>query len=150
MAEIHVSIQGDKELQAKINKFGIEILDLSEGMDDIGRYLRRFFSGEVFASRGRVINKPWPDLNPSYAAWKARAWPGRPPLMRTGQMNVGFKYSARRLSVRLFNDVPYFDAHQEGIGVPQRVMMAVDERRERGVVRLLQDDLNRIQKEADV
>lgn len=150
MAEIVVSIQGDKELAAKLKKYGVAVLDLSSAMDDIGEYLTGFFSGEVFASRGGVINKRWPALNDRYAAWKARRWPGRPPLVRSGVMQRSFKHKSTKLSTSLWNEARYFDYHQDGEGVPQRVMMHIDQKRQRAVVQLISDDLERKQRAANV
>ena len=141
MADYIVSIQGDKELAAKLRKFGVSILDLSKSMDETGRYLSRFFSGEVFASRGGVIGQPWPSLNPAYAAYKARRFPGRPPLIKSGLMNRSFKHRSTRLTSTIYNDAEYFKYHQEGRGVPERVMMALDQQRVRGVARLVGADV---------
>ena len=70
-----VSVEGGKELTIKLRKYGQSILDLSDSMDNIGKYLTKFWSGEVFASRGQVIGEPWPALNDAYAVFKARRWP---------------------------------------------------------------------------
>lgn len=150
MAEITVSIQGNKELAAKLKKFGVAMLDLTSAMDDVGEYLTGFFSGEVFASRGRAFNKPWSPLNDRYAAWKARRWPGRGPLIRTGLMQRSFKHRSTKLSTSLWNEAQYFDYHQDGEGVPQRVMMHVDAKRKRAILQLVSDDLDRKQRAANV
>lgn len=143
MATLTVEIKGGKELARKLGRFGMDILDLSDSMNQSGRYLSRFFAGEVFASRGRVIGKPWPQLHPSYAVYKAEQWPGRPPLIRTGLMNRSFKHSAERLGAELWNEAEYFDYHQDGRGVPQRVMMAVDDTRAQRVGDFVADDIEK-------
>lgn len=144
MADIVVTIQGNSELAQKLRKFGVAVLDLSKGMEDVGDYLTGFFSGEVFASRGGVIDESWPSLSRSYAAYKARQWPGRPPLVRSGEMLGSFKSTNTRLSVRIFNTAGHFDYHQEGTRhMPARVMMKVDEARARRIVNYLKDDLDR-------
>ena len=150
MATITVSVEGNHELAARIRKFGISILDLSDSMDETGRYLSRFFSGEVFASRGRVFGHPWPALNDAYAAFKAERWPGRPPLIQTGLMNRSFKHRSTKLSAELWNEAEYFDYHQEGRGVPERVMMAIDQRREAHIADLVESDIKRKQERAGV
>ncbi|MEU2203583.1 hypothetical protein AB0P19_06935 [Microbacterium oleivorans] len=142
MSDINVTITGDKELVKKLNSFiGSDGLDLKRSMGASGLYLTRFFSGEVFASRGRVIGEPWAPLNPSYAAWKARVFPGRPPLVRSGEMMRGFKHEADKRSLGLYNTADHFDYHQEGRGVPQRVMMKIDQQRAARVVKYLVGDL---------
>lgn len=137
-----ITVQGDTEMIQKLRKFGVSILDLSDSMDESGNYLTRFFSGEVFASRGQVFDKPWPSLNDNYAAFKARTFPGRPPLIRSGLMNRSFKHKSTRLTASLWNESKYFDYHQEGRGVPERVMMHVDEKRKRAIVDLIAEDIN--------
>lgn len=137
-----ITVQGDTELVRKLRKFGVSVLDLSDSMDESGRYLSRFFSGEVFASRGQVFGKPWPALNDNYAAFKARVFPGRPPLIRSGLMNRSFKHKSTKLTTSLWNESKYFQYHQEGRGVPERVMMHVDEKRERAVVGFVAEDIN--------
>lgn len=140
--QINVSITGDKELVGKLNSFiGSDGLNLKRSFGASGLYLTRFFSGEVFTSRGRVIGEPWAPLNPSYAAWKARMWPGRPPLVRTGEMMGGFKFKEEKRSLSLWNTADHFDNHQEGRGVPKRVMMKIDEQRAARVVKYMMSDL---------
>ncbi|WP_437770615.1 hypothetical protein [Arthrobacter sp. KNU40] len=150
MASYSITIEGDKELADKLRKYGASILDLSKSMGNIGDYLTAFFSGEVFASRGSVISERWPRLNENYAVWKAGRWPGAIPLVRTGLMQRGFKHKSTRLTTSLWNEAAYFDYHQEGLGVPQRMMMKVDTQRERRIVTFIEDDLTGKQRALNV
>ncbi|MEW1951035.1 hypothetical protein AB0280_17510 [Pseudarthrobacter sp902506025] len=141
MSEIQVSISGDKELVRKFRTFAAGQLDLHRSMGATGLYLTRFFAGEVFASRGGVIGARWPRLNENYAIWKARHWPGKVPLIRTGLMNRSFKHQSTKLTTSLWNEAKYFEYHQDGRGVPQRVMMKVDQQREARIVKYIVSDL---------
>lgn len=143
MSDIQVTITGDKELVRKLNAFiGSGEVNLRRSLGASGLYLTRFFSGEVFTSRGRVIGKPWPRLNASYARWKARMYPGRPPLIRSGEMQGGFFYKESARKLELGNRSDHFEIHQEGKGnVPQRVMMRVDQQRATRVVKYITSDL---------
>lgn len=142
MTEVVVSISGDREVMAKLQKLGNGVLNLQRPMTDIGDYLTGFFSGQVFASRGQVIGERWKPLNPRYAAQKAQRWPGRPPLIRTGLMQRSFKKNAGRMSVEVFNRAPHFDYHQGGTRrLPARVMMKVDQTRERRIVDIINADI---------
>ncbi|NHW45968.1 hypothetical protein HAV21_03525 [Paenarthrobacter sp. MSM-2-10-13] len=141
MSTINVRIEGDKELVQKLRDFAGGQLDLTRSMGATGLYLTRFFAGEVFASRGGVIGKRWPRLNENYAEWKARRWPGRPPLIRTGLMNRSFKHKSTQLTTSLWNEAQYFDYHNDGRGVPQRVMMRIDQTREARIVKYIASDL---------
>lgn len=141
MSTISVSVTGDKELSAKMVKFAGTNLTLHRSMGAIGLNLTKFFSGEVFASRGQVYGRLWPALNDKYAAWKARAFPGRPPLIRSGLMNQSFRSKSTALTTSLWNEAEYFDAHNKGHGVPQRVMMRIDQQRELRIVKYIVSDL---------
>lgn len=139
--DVRLVVTGSDELVRKLRTFISRGLDLSDSMDETGTYLNNFFSGQVFASRGQVIGRPWPALNPSYAAWKAEQFPGRPPLIRTGLMQRSFKHKSTPLTTSLWNEAEYFDYHNEGWGVPQRMMMRVDEQRTLRVASLIADDI---------
>lgn len=150
MAEYSINIEGGDELAFKLRKYGQSILDLSKSMDNIGGYLTKFFSGEVFTSRGQVIGEAWPALNDAYAVFKARRWPGKPPLFREGIMNSSFRHKSTKLTASLWNEAEYFKYHQEGRGVPERVMMKVDQQREHRIVEFVADDLTNKQERAGV
>lgn len=143
MADIQVTVTGDKELIRKLRAFtGSGGLNMKRSLGASGLYLTKFFSGEVFVSRGGVIGKPWPRLNERYAVWKARRFPGRPPLVRSGEMMRSFKFKESARKLELYNTADYFDIHQEGLGnVPQRMMMRVDEQRAARVAKYIIGDL---------
>lgn len=130
MTEISVTITGDKEVLAHLRKVGNGVINLRQPMSEIGRDLTGFFSGQVFASRGGIIGESWAKLSPAYARYKAKTYPGRPPLVRTGEMQRSFKSRATATSVEVYNTAKHFDYHQLGTRkMPARVMMKVDEPR---------------------
>lgn len=141
MSDIQITVTGDKEFVKKLNAFTSGPMDLKRSLGASGLYLTRFFSGEVFVSRGRVIGKPWPRLNESYATWKARHFPGRPPLVRSGEMMRSFKSKPYAQKLELWNAADHFQFHQEGMGVPQRMMMRVDNQRAARVAKYIIGDL---------
>lgn len=135
---ITLCTEGTDKLAVTLGGIAHDVKNLGPAMRDSGEYLTKFYSGQVFASRGGVIGKPWPRLTPSYAALKAEHFPGRPPLIRTGLMNKSFKYQYAALHARVFNTAPYFEEHQEGTRkMPARVMMALDEQRVRQVAQII-------------
>lgn len=141
MSLIRVSTTGHQELSDSLQKFAGNRLDLTRSMGAMSIYLNRFFAGEMFVSRGQAAGKPWPKLNDNYAAWKARRFPGRPPLIRSGLMNRSYRHKSTALSTSLWNEADYFEIHQEGIGVPQRQTMVIDEQRELRIVKYVISDL---------
>lgn len=140
---IQVAITGDRELVTRIGTFvGSDGLNLKRSMGASGLYLTRFFAGEVYTSRGRIIGKPWPRLNEGYAQWKARAFPGRPPLIRSGEMNRSYKFKAAPRRLELWNSADHFDYHQDGTSrIPARVTMRVDEQRAARVAKYFIGDI---------
>lgn len=143
MADMQITITGDKELVKKLNAFvGSDGLNLKRSMGASGLYLTRFFSGEVYTSRGWVFGKPWRRLNENYAIWKARAFPGRPPLIRTGELQRSYGFKEYKRSLELFNTADHFDFHNEGTSrMPQRVLMRLDKQRASRVAKYMMSDL---------
>lgn len=139
MADVVISISGLGETRERLLKLGRSVSDLRPVMGDIGQYLAKFFSSEVFASRGGVIGEPWAPLSARYAAYKARRYAGRQPLVRTGTMQRSFKYTHGAQFARVTNGASYFDYHQLGTRrMPQRMMMKVDDTREREITRMIE------------
>lgn len=141
MNQVTITVTGDKELAKSFRSFAGGMTDFQRPLGASGMFLTKFFSGEVFASRGGVIGKPWPDLNPAYEVEKAQMYPGRPYMVRTGELIKGFFWKAGKTQLDLGNKVKYFDNHQDGTTVPQRVMMLVDEQRVERVVKYIAADV---------
>lgn len=139
-----IQIQGDKAAIDRLRRLGHGVLDLRDPMRGIATYLTGFFSGEVFASRGRVIGEPWAPLNSRYAGYKAKRFPGRPPLVRSGLMIRSFKGVASTSSARISNTAPYFDYQQDGTSrLPARAMMKVDQARLEHVAEIIATHITR-------
>lgn len=136
---LHINIAGDKEVAKMLESVALEANDLKPAMQDIGKYLKSFFAGEVFSSRGSVIGHPWMRLSDDYAARKASgkkrppdkgkgAYPGRPLLVRTGTMQRSFHYKSSPVQVEISNSAKHFVYHQssdERTIMPYRPMMDV-------------------------
>lgn len=125
---VHINIAGNREVSKMLREVGLELQDLRPAMQDVGKYLKRFFGNEVLVSRGSVIGHPWPRLSTSYAAQKARTYSGRPILVRTGAMQRSFTYRSRPLEVEITNTARHFVYHQSDAPrtiMPYRPMMAV-------------------------
>ncbi|MDQ0825421.1 phage gpG-like protein [Arthrobacter sp. B2I5] len=145
--EVAFTFDGQEQMVNRLRSTARGVKDLSESMSTIGLYLSHLYAGEVFASRGGVIGEPWARLSPDYAAEKARKWPGRPPLMRTGKMQSNFRFESDANSARMYNPTPYFKYHQSSdprsSNLPRRVMMKIDDMRRREVLRIIQAEINR-------
>jgi hypothetical protein len=88
---VSIKISGDNDVVEMLHSVGLEFSDLRPAMQDVGKYLKGFYSGEVFASRGGAMSNPWPRLSTKYAAWKARNYSGRPMANQHRQAELSIK-----------------------------------------------------------
>lgn len=147
---LQFSIEGEKQLSRNLTTLDANLKNWKNEFSDVGRYLKNFFSGEVFESRGAVIGEGWKALNPAYAAWKAKHFPGRGILERTGKMRKSFQAESGNDYTRVFNNTDYFKYHQSRMPravLPRRVMMKLDEKRKQTIIQIfrqgLQTQINR-------
>lgn len=74
------------------------------------------YEEDVFATEGRAGHGKWKPLSPMYRKWKARNFPGKPILTRTGKMRAAAKtllfLSRDRLAMGPGNLVPYAIYHE--------------------------------------
>lgn len=127
--EVSINISGDKEVADMLRSVGLSVQDLKPAMQDVGKYLKKFFANDVFVSRGQVIGHAWPRLSTNYAAQKARSYSGRPMLVRTGTMQRSFTYKSSPLEVEITNTARHFVYHQSDEArtiMPYRPMMKVE------------------------
>ncbi|MFD4554411.1 phage virion morphogenesis protein [Streptomyces sp. NPDC058469] len=141
---VSITITGDKDFQCRLSALGTSINDMPDAMRQIGQYLTAFYAGEVFASQGGVINKLWPRLSVPYETWKAKNFPGRPPLIRSGVMQNSFKFQSGSNFAIIRNSADYFRYHQLGTRkMPARVMFAVDDARAKAIGEIVRKEVMR-------
>ncbi|MDV7992061.1 phage virion morphogenesis protein [Rhodococcus sp. IEGM 1374] len=122
---IQLKISGDGDVKKMLHNLGLTVTDLRPAMQDTGKYLTKFFAGEVFASRGQIIGEPWQRLSEPYASRKAKLY-RKGVLVATGAMQKSFHYATTNTSVTITNDDPKFRYHQSDeprSKIPRRVMM---------------------------
>jgi phage gpG-like protein len=144
MAVFDITLQGEAEVLKILTRVGLAMDDLEGAMSDVGQHAIKYFSGQVFASRGSVIGQPWAPLNPTYAAHKARLYPGRPPLVRTGLMQRSFTSDPSKMQVTIGNSAPYFQYHQssaERSKLPRRAMIGLSEQLQSDIVETVRSSL---------
>jgi len=125
---VSVKINIDQPLEA-LNALGDDLMMWEEYYKSIGASLVDYFSGQVFISQGGVLDEPWPELSEAYNVWKAEEYPGRPPLVREGEMQESFYYDADDDSLTIGNSSDHFIYHQSSETrekIPRRVMMAIN------------------------
>jgi phage gpG-like protein len=98
-----------------------------------------------FATRGAGS---WPPLSPDYARYKARRWPGRPILVREGDLIQSLTMPTRLLQERGPNTavigtrVPYAGYHQTGtIKMPRRAPLIPNSQSREIIRAALQDHI---------
>lgn len=140
---ITVQITGAQEIEAKLNRLGAGLYQLDSSMRQIGQYLAKYFSSEAFASQGQVFGSTWQRLSPRYSIWKAKHFPGRPPLVQTGEMENSFYYEAGSSSVVIGNRSEKFAWHQLGTsrGIPARPMEGINDTNKRMIGTILSAEI---------
>lgn len=126
--DVALEVKGDAQVKRSLVAVGLGVRDLRSAMNEVGRGAVKTFSGPVFTSRGQFIGESWPRLSDDYAARKAKKYPGRPVLVRTGEMQGGFKYESTGMSVTIYNPVPHFIYHQSTAPrtkIPRRAMIGI-------------------------
>jgi phage gpG-like protein len=137
--KIKITIQGSDKVKKELNKIMSRLSDFSSDFQAMGVDLVRFYSTIPFVSRGSVYGGYWTPLNKAYEAWKAKKYPGRPILVRTGKMQQSFKADHTKRSLKIYNSVEYFKKHQLGEGVPQRRMLGVNPQ----IIAIIKDSLTK-------
>lgn len=103
----------------------VAIDDLRPLWPVLNRTIRPFIV-DHFQTQGRASGEPWAPLTPRYGAWKARHYPGKPILVREGELaaHVTGRRGPRMVpgprSVEYVIDDPKARFHQYGT----RVMVA--------------------------
>ena len=102
------------DFAAYLRDIGLRMQDIKPVLDRYGEYIVNEHIPRQFSAQGTP--RRWASLSPVYARQKARQYPGRPILVRTGRMKRGFRWEARPRSLRIINRVM---AGQKGRGVPR-------------------------------
>lgn len=143
---VRINISGDKETITKLQKLGQSLVMLQGAMNDIGKELTDYYGNQVFASRGGIIGENWDDLSPVYKLSKAKKFPGRSPLVKTGAMQKSFIYEATHDSVTIANSADYFAYHQSDeprtSNLPRRQMMKVTPDIKKLISQIIDQDIN--------
>lgn len=144
--QISIIVTGSKETRRKLEKLGDGILNMPGAMKDIGERLTRYYSTVGFLSQGGVYQKRWAPLSLNYARRKARMYPGRPPLVKTGKMISGFRYDHGPQQVRIYNRMPHFKYHQSTeprSKIPRRATMGINSEVKRDIGEAVKKHIDR-------
>lgn len=124
------------------------IVDRSTDMRPAWDVLSHSFSQmerEQFGSLGAYGGQTWSPLSPRYAAWKARHFPGKSIMQRSGDLFRSLAGAAPSIDIRELNyaifgtDVEYAGFHQRGGGnLPQRKVIEMPDSLRRQWVKVIQ------------
>jgi hypothetical protein len=92
---LQLRISGEQQYARFFDVMADEVTHLREPLSRVSRRLTETV-GQQFFSEGSHGGAPWPALNPTYERWKDEAYPGRPMLVRTGQMRAAFLADGQR------------------------------------------------------
>jgi len=122
---LEFAFDGDVQIMTGLSRFGEYARDLRPAFREISADFKQV-TAATFAAQG----PGWPPLNPRYAAWKARHYPGRPLLVRTGALQSaatggsGYVERLEPLVMQLGVNVRYAHFHQQGTGrMPARKLV---------------------------
>jgi phage gpG-like protein len=146
-ARFTFSVEGETQIDRTLAAYVDNISDATDLWDKLAD---RFAAAEKrqFNSEGGYGGSTWPDLSPAYAAWKSRAFPGKPILERTGELKRSLTSRPFGIEVLLpgsmvvGSGLPYGPMHQAGGGnLPRRRPVQLPESERRVWVRYIQNFL---------
>lgn len=138
-----LAVEGDVQIDRTLTRFADNVGDAQPVWNALAD---RFVKVELrqFKTEGAYGSGGWPALSPAYAAWKSRAYPGKPILERGGDLKASL--TRRPLGIEVIepgymvlgSGVDYLRYHQRGDGVPQRRAVELPESERRYWVGLIQ------------
>lgn len=129
MIELKVEKTGLQEMILNLKNFGRDISLISEPLEDSARYMQQQAIANFAASGALMQPGGWPPLKESTIRKKAKDWPGRPIMVRTGYLKRSFEIEGPRIGkdygeIEVYNPIHYAVEHQEAWGLlPQRILL---------------------------
>src|SRR5512132_1125407 len=90
-------IEGETQVAAGLDYIGKELKDFKKPLQKCSQMLLSAWD-KNFSSQGSELGEPWQALSPKYAAWKAKRYPGKGILERTGEMRKSFNAAVTPVS----------------------------------------------------
>lgn len=122
MVVIEINTIGDERFVRGFNRYAEDVQDWRPAFE---RIYENFLDIERRTFRAQGYPARWKRLSPAYAAWKAKHYPGKPILQKTGRLmrSLTAKHQAeaqdtvkdiKKLRAEFGTRVPYAEAHQRG------------------------------------
>lgn len=128
-AVIRFAGDGFRPFALSLERFGQNIQDADQAFDRMADFAARVFAAQ-FETAGSRMGSKWAPLSPKYAKQKARAFPGQPLMVATGDLRKSLAF--RPLGIEEITSskmvigtaIPYAAYHQAGAGrLPQRKLI---------------------------
>ncbi|WP_102158678.1 phage virion morphogenesis protein [Zhihengliuella halotolerans] len=127
---IRFNSDGMRPFAMMLERFGENLQDAEQAFDKMADHASVVFRGQFETQGRRLGNSKWAPLSPKYAAQKARAFPGMPLLVATGDLRKSLAFRPFGIDeitskgMTLGTAVPYASYHQRGTPrMPQRKLV---------------------------
>lgn len=141
MINLQIQTIGFKEAQGKLKVLHKSFLNWRPEFNQIGQTLKQYYEIAVFQTEGGVLGHPWARLMPEYQFYKARRYPGRGILERTGKMKKSYRHKSFDDYMVFANVAPYAIYHQKGAGsLPERLVIFIDHNQKNIIMKVLQEE----------
>jgi len=144
MVTVSMNVNGTQQLQRTLQRWVDATTDLRPAFELVADAFAKLELAQ-FVTEGAAGGEPWAALSPSYAARKARTHPGRPILVRSGDMRRDFTsrpFGVERISsdtMVLGSSLAYARYHQTGTPrMPRRPPVNLTEKQRRALVKVIQ------------
>lgn len=147
MLRLTAEVDGDKQFDRSFARFGEQLRDFRQLWPGVITELRKI-TAEQFAGTGIGPSGKWKPLSKAYGAWKAKAFPGKPILQRTGALiNSLTKNTGNSLvqalpdSLTFGSSLPYGGFHQARLPrtrLPRRPVFDLTEEHKIRLTRVIQ------------
>jgi phage gpG-like protein len=142
---VEIAVKGKGELIEAVSGIGEDLGNLKGPFTDLAREVLTPMLAARFVNQG----PGWAPLNPVYAAWKAKAFPGRGILERSGKLRtafsggVGWEIVVTNTSLQIDpTRTPYWRFHQYGTRrMPARPIISFDENQKMLMIGYLQQKI---------
>lgn len=127
--QVTIKVSGLTETQKRFVRMSRDFHDFRDAMKRIGVEGSQYFGSVAWNSQGGVYGARWQSLSTRYAQRKAKQYPGRGILEKSGGMKHAFDYTdLSKDGVVLTNLAPQFKYHQSTAPrtkIPRRQMIGV-------------------------
>lgn len=126
--QLNFFIEGEKQLSRslRLKEIGEQVQNWRPAFELTARLMKKEFAETAFSTEGASLGKAWDPLSPDYARWKAKHYPGKGILVRTGKMQRSFQTRSGAFEAEIWNPTAYFKYHQSNAArskLPRRMMM---------------------------